>query len=153
MLGNINVQYSPSGQVARRLGVSHRTLGRMTGAPRAAPARQALAVPFCALQLLPTLATAVLFSTSCCPQPRALLAPSPAGNVWLQAGEERRDRVDVGLCVKNGGKGLYVPDFARPFMEAGDAKGERGGGWHVAFCRPWQGQGVAGWGWMQACSS
>ena len=28
----------------------------------------------------------------------------------VQAGEERRDRVDVGLCVKNGGKGLYVPD-------------------------------------------
>jgi 5'-3' exoribonuclease 1 len=75
VLGNINVQYSPSGQVARRLGVSHRTLGRMTG------------------------------------------------NVWLQAGEERRDRVDVGLCVKNGGKGLYVPDFARPLMENGDAKG------------------------------
>ncbi|KAL4425618.1 hypothetical protein ABPG75_009634 [Micractinium tetrahymenae] len=75
VLGNINVQYSPSGQVARRLGVSHRTLGRMTG------------------------------------------------NVRLQAGEERRDRVDVGLCVKNGGKGLYVPDFARPFIEAGNAKG------------------------------
>lgn len=43
--------------------------------------------------------------------------------MWLQAGEERRDRVDVGLCVKNGGKGLYVPDFARPLMENGDAKG------------------------------
>lgn len=75
VLGNINVQYTAAGQVARRLGVSHRTLGRMTG------------------------------------------------NVWLQAGEERRDRVDVGLCVKNGSKGLYVPDFARPLMEAGDAKG------------------------------
>ncbi|KAL4438007.1 hypothetical protein ABPG77_004228 [Micractinium sp. CCAP 211/92] len=75
VLGNINVQYSAAGQVARRLGVSHRTLGRLTG------------------------------------------------NVWLQAGEERRDRVDVGLCVKNGGKGLYVPDYARPLVEAGDAKG------------------------------
>lgn len=52
---------------------------------------------------------------------------SAAGNVWLQAGEERRDRVDVGLCVKNGAKGLYVPDFARPMMEGGDAKGARRG--------------------------
>lgn len=53
----------------------------------------------------------------------AIPCPLLAGNVWLQAGEERRDRVDVGLCVKNGGKGLYVPDFARPLMENGDAKG------------------------------
>ena len=41
VLGNINVQYSPSGQVARRLGVSHRTLGRMTGAPAWPPGRRA----------------------------------------------------------------------------------------------------------------
>ena len=75
VLGNINVVYVLSGQAARRLGVSHRTLGRMTG------------------------------------------------NVWLQAGEERRDRVDVGLCVKNGAKAVYVPDFARPNMEGGEAKG------------------------------
>ena len=75
MLCNINVVYVPSGQAARRLGVSNRTLGRMTG------------------------------------------------NVWLQAGEERRDRVDVGLCVKNGAKAVYVPDFARPMMEGGEAKG------------------------------
>jgi hypothetical protein len=75
VLCNINVVYVPSGQAARRLGVSNRTLGRMTG------------------------------------------------NVWLQAGEERRDRVDVGLCVKNGAKAVYVPDFARPMMEGGEAKG------------------------------
>ncbi|KAI3438723.1 hypothetical protein D9Q98_001143 [Chlorella vulgaris] len=75
VLGNVNVQYAPSGQVSRRLGVSHRVLGRLTG------------------------------------------------NVWVQAGEERRDRVDVGLLVKNGAKALYVPDYARPFMEGGDVKG------------------------------
>lgn len=57
--------------------------------------------------------------------------------MWLQAGEERRDRVDVGLCVKNGGKGLFVPDFARPIMESGDAKGEgRRAGGLVALLRP-----------------
>ena len=63
--------------------------------------------------------------------------------MWLQAGEERRDRVDVGLCVKNGGKGLYVPDFARPLMDNGDAKGEAvaGGGkqwgWDAARAGGW----------------
>jgi hypothetical protein len=75
VLGNVNVQYVAAGQVARRLGVSHRTLGRVTG------------------------------------------------NLWVQAGEERRDRVDVGLCVRSGGKGLYVPDYARPLLEGGEAKG------------------------------
>lgn len=30
VLGNVNVQYVPSGQVSRRLGVSHRVLGRLT---------------------------------------------------------------------------------------------------------------------------
>lgn len=49
--------------------------------------------------------------------------------MWVQAGEERRDRVDVGLLVKNGAKGLYVPDYARPFMEGGDVKGGWVAGW------------------------
>ena len=67
----------------------------------------------------------------------------PAGNVWLQAGEERRDRVDVGLCVKNGGKGLYVPDFARPLMENGDAKGEaEAGGGEAVWVGSSQGWGL-----------
>lgn len=66
ILSNVSVSYQPSGQVARRLGVNSRTLGRMTG------------------------------------------------NVWVQIGEERRDRIDIGLCVKNGAKGLYVPDYCAP---------------------------------------
>ena len=49
LLGNINVQYQPSGQVARKLGVSYRTLGRMTGARcaalRRAPCRSLLCPP------------------------------------------------------------------------------------------------------------
>ncbi|GAB4816899.1 hypothetical protein N2152v2_003945 [Parachlorella kessleri] len=71
ILSNMRPTYLPSNQVARRLGVSFRTLGRMTG------------------------------------------------NIWLEVG---RDKVDVGLCVKNAGKGLYVPDFAAPVGE-GDNKG------------------------------
>ncbi len=135
VLGNINVQYSPSGQVARRLGVSHRTLGRMTGGRGGRPGgcvagclgRGALghACPCWTWSLL------CLHSHTHCPSTDTPCPPfhaPSAGNVWLQAGEERRDRVDVGLCVKNGGKGLYVPDFARPLMEGGDAKGE-GSGW------------------------
>lgn len=31
ILGNMKATFVPSGQVARRLGVSYRTLGRMTG--------------------------------------------------------------------------------------------------------------------------
>eukprot|EP00887_Chlorella_sp_A99_P000906 scaffold5.g906.t1 len=76
ILGSARVNYVPSGAVARRLGVTPRTLGRITG------------------------------------------------NVWLQTGEERRDRVDVGLCVKNGAKGLSVPDFCAPLQDgAGEARG------------------------------
>jgi 5'-3' exoribonuclease 1 len=66
VLANVATQYLPSGAVARRLGVSPRTLGCM------------------------------------------------AGSVWIRTGADRRDRVDVGLCVKNAAKGLYVPDFAAP---------------------------------------
>lgn len=51
-----------------------------------------------------------------------------AGNIWLEVG---RDKVDVGLCVKNAGKGLYVPDFATPIGE-----GEKQGGWHALFPPP-----------------
>jgi hypothetical protein len=51
--------------------------------------------------------------------PPAACCPA-AGNVWVEAG---RDKVDVGLCVKNAGKALYVPDFAAPLGE-GDSKGE-----------------------------
>jgi 5'-3' exoribonuclease 1 len=79
ILGNVGVAYQPSGQVARRLGVSSRTLGRITG------------------------------------------------NVWVQVGEERRDRVDVGLCVKHGGKNLYVPDFVAP-AEDRPRRDDHGGG-------------------------
>lgn len=80
ILGNVSVQYQPSGQVARRLGVSPRTLGRITG------------------------------------------------NVWVQCGEERRDRVDVGLCVKNGGKGLCVPDFCAPMQPSARSTNQYNGG-------------------------
>jgi 5'-3' exoribonuclease 1 len=66
ILSNVTVSYQASGQVARRLGVSSRSLGRMTG------------------------------------------------NVWVQIGEDRRDRIDIGLCVKNGAKGLFVPDYCAP---------------------------------------
>jgi len=66
ILSNVSVSYQPSGQVARRMNVNARTLGRMTG------------------------------------------------NVWVQIGEEKRDRIDIGLCVKNGAKGLYVPDYCAP---------------------------------------
>ena len=66
ILSHVQVVYQPSGQVARRLGVNSRTLGRMTG------------------------------------------------NVWVQLGEERRDRADVGLCIKNNAKGLFVPDYCAP---------------------------------------
>jgi 5'-3' exoribonuclease 1 len=71
-----NVNYQPSGQVARKLGVSPRTLGRMTG------------------------------------------------NVWVKVGEERSrgDRVDIGLCVKNGAKGLFVPDYCIPLPVASNSK-------------------------------
>lgn len=34
----------------------------------------------------------------------------PAGNLWLQTGEEK---VDLGLFVKHGGKGMCVPDFVQ----------------------------------------
>ena len=33
-----------------------------------------------------------------------------AGNLWLQTGEEK---VDVGLFVKHGGKGVCVPDYVQ----------------------------------------
>jgi hypothetical protein len=69
------VQGNPSGQVARRLGVSSRTLGRITS------------------------------------------------NVWVRTGEERRDRVDIGLCVKNAKAGVYVPDYAVPLVEPGQGGG------------------------------
>lgn len=32
------------------------------------------------------------------------------GNLWLQTGEEK---VDLGLCVKHGAKGLCVPDYVQ----------------------------------------
>lgn len=37
-----------------------------------------------------------------------------AGNLWVKTGEGRDDRVDIGLAVKNGAKGLCVPEFCRP---------------------------------------
>ena len=33
-----------------------------------------------------------------------------AGNLWLQTGEEK---VDLGLFVKHGGKGMCVPDYVQ----------------------------------------
>ncbi len=33
-----------------------------------------------------------------------------AGNLWLQTGDEK---VDVGLCVKHGAKGMCVPDYVQ----------------------------------------
>ena len=33
-----------------------------------------------------------------------------AGNLWLQTGEEK---VDLGLFVKHGGKGVCVPDYVQ----------------------------------------
>ena len=88
ILAHVTVNYIPSGQVARRLGVSSRTLGRITG------------------------------------------------NVWVQTGEERRDRVDIGLCVKHGAKGLYVPDYCAPMEPHPSQQAQQGqngeprrGGW------------------------
>lgn len=86
ILAHVTVNYMPSGQVARRLGVSSRTLGRITG------------------------------------------------NVWVQTGEERRDRVDIGLCIKHGAKGLYVPDYCAPlepspYQQAQNGGDQRKGGW------------------------
>ncbi|DBA92644.1 TPA: hypothetical protein ACH3X1_002861 [Trebouxia sp. C0004] len=62
ILGGVRVQYLPSGQVARRLHMSSRTLGKITG------------------------------------------------NLWLQTGDEK---VDLGLCVKHGAKGMCVPDYVQ----------------------------------------
>ena len=33
-----------------------------------------------------------------------------AGNLWLQTGDEK---VDLGLCVKHGAKGMCVPDYVQ----------------------------------------
>lgn len=46
----------------------------------------------------------------------------PAGNLWVNVGDER---VDVGVNVKNGGKGLYVPDYVQPEppQQGRDSKG------------------------------
>ncbi|KAA6417737.1 MAG: 5 -3 exoribonuclease 1, partial [Trebouxia sp. A1-2] len=62
ILGGVRVQYLPSGQVARWLHMSSRTLGKITG------------------------------------------------NLWLQTGDEK---VDLGLCVKHGAKGMCVPDYVQ----------------------------------------
>ena len=72
LLKTMSTKYIASNQVARRLGVSPRALGRITG------------------------------------------------NVWVQTGGDRRDRVDVGLSVKNATKQLYVPDFCAPLDSASD---------------------------------
>lgn len=53
------------------------------------------------------------------PARRCAVGGGGAGNVWLELG---RDKVDVGLCVKNAKKKLYVPDFATPLGD-GDSKG------------------------------
>ena len=71
-------------------------------------------------------------------------ATAAIGNVWVQAGEERRDRVDVGLCVKNGAKGLYVPDFAKPILEAAPG-GAPGGGEAKGGCIGSQGAACLYW--------
>ena len=63
---SLSTEYSPSGQVARRLGMSPRTLGRITG------------------------------------------------SIWVKTGPDRRDRIDVGLYVKNAANELFVPDFCAP---------------------------------------
>lgn len=82
ILSSVKVAYQPSGQVARKLGVSARTLGRMTG------------------------------------------------NVWVLTGRDRRDRVDVGLCVRNAAKSLFVPDYAAPTpaQPGGSYEGQQQGG-------------------------
>lgn len=58
-------RFVPGHVVARQLGVSPSTLGRMTG------------------------------------------------SLWLVVGESRSDRLDIGMCVRQPGPGLFVPDAAR----------------------------------------
>ena len=62
----LQVTYYPSGQLARKLGISSRTLGKITG------------------------------------------------NLFVEGCE---GRVDLGLCVKNGAKGLTVPDYVTSLPE------------------------------------
>jgi len=40
------------------------------------------------------------------------------GNLWVSIGENRNDTIDLGLCVKDGKKGLHVPDFCAPLESA-----------------------------------
>lgn len=66
ILAHVAVEYFPTGIVARKLGVSGSTLGRITG------------------------------------------------NVWVATSSEKKDKVDIGLCVKNASQQLYVPDYCVP---------------------------------------
>ena len=84
ILASVKVTYAPSGAAARRLGVTPRALGRVTGP---------------------------LFAS-----------PGPGR-------DSRADRVDVGLCVKHGARGLCVPDFVAPAPPRPGAGPDNKGGW------------------------
>ena len=46
----------------------------------------------------------------------------------MLTGRDRRDRVDVGLCVRNAAKSLFVPDYAAPMpAQPGGGYGGNGG--------------------------
>ena len=59
------------------------------------------------------------------------------GSLWLVAGPERADRLDVGLCVRRPGDGLLVPEATRYIAAPADANGS------AAPAGPWARPSVA----------